>query len=78
MYILSSKALSVIDDKRPAIISKLALSLNCTEASINRYIKDNEPNGDLTKVAVIDVLREEFGVFEGQILKKVSINAVAK
>ena len=53
---LSAKAISAI--KEPAIRRKLAELLDCTDQSIIRYIKDNEANGELTKVAVLQLIKD--------------------
>lgn len=68
MFTLSQKALATIETLRPGIISKLALALNCSDGSINRYIRENEENGDLTKFAALKVLREETGLTDAQII----------
>lgn len=72
MYILSPQALRLIDDQRPAIISKLALTLNCSEGTINRNLRDNEntPDNDLTKAAALKVISEETGLDFSEILEE--------
>ncbi len=70
MYVLSNYILGKIQEHRPGIISKLALSLICSENTINRLVRINELNGDLTKAAATDVLHEEFGMPIEQILQK--------
>jgi|GEM_PF-2810042 len=64
---LTKKALQAIRDHSPAIKSKLALALNVSEASINRYIRGNSDN--LTKVAALKVIEDETGLSAIEILK---------
>lgn len=78
MYHLSNEALRKINSLRPAIISKLALSLHCSDGSINRYIRENEANGDLTKYAAVEVLRNETGLPDNKILKVIPEDVKAK
>ncbi|HEY4062253.1 MAG TPA: hypothetical protein VGM30_10150 [Puia sp.] len=49
---------------------KLALALNCSEGSINRYIRENDDN--LTKAAALEVIRKETGLTDEEILEKTS------
>jgi hypothetical protein len=72
MYILSKKVLIAIEDARPAIISKLALALHCSDASINRHVRENNEDGDLTKTVALDLFLEEFGLEKKDVLKKIS------
>ena len=70
MYQLTDKALAEIEMQRPGIISKLALSLQCSDNSINRYLRENEENGDLTKYAALEVLQAEIKLPIGKIIDK--------
>lgn len=63
---LTDIALQAIKDHSPAIKSKLALALNCSEGSINKYLRDNSDN--LTKAAALQVIRQETGLSDQQIL----------
>jgi adenosine/AMP kinase len=67
---LTNIALEAIRQHSPGIKLKLALALNCSEGSINRYIRDNDDN--LTKVAALEVIRKESGLSEEQIFEKES------
>ncbi len=64
---LTKIALEAIRQHSPGIKSKLALALNCSEASINRYIRDNDDN--LTKAAALEVIRKVSGLSEEEILE---------
>ena len=64
---LTKIALEAIRQHSPGIKSKLALALNCSEASINRYIRDNDDN--LTKAAALEVIRKESGLSREEILE---------
>jgi hypothetical protein len=67
---LTKIALEAIRQHAPGIKSKLALALNCSEASINRYIRDNDDN--LTKAAALEIIRKESGLSEEEILESES------
>lgn len=64
---LTKKAIKAIQDHSPSIKSKLALALNVSEASINRYIRTNSDN--LTKAAALKIIWEETGLSGDQILE---------
>ncbi len=72
MFILSQKVLSKIDSLRPTIVNDLAIALSpCSGSTINRYLRENQINGDLTKPAATEVLREKTGLKLEEILVKV-------
>lgn len=78
MYKLSQKALKMIDECRPnGIIRQLGTALDCSESNINRHIRKNIPNGDLTKVAALKVIRESTGLDDTQILARIKERAKA-
>jgi hypothetical protein len=64
---LTEAALEAIRAHSPGIKSKLALALNCSEGSINRYVRDNSDN--LTKAAALKVIRQETGLKDREILE---------
>lgn len=64
---LTKAALQAIREYSPGIKSKLALALNVSEGSINRYIRENSDN--LTKAAALRVIRQETGLTEKDILE---------
>ena len=68
MATLTAKALDAIREHSPGIKSKLALALNCSEASINRYIRKNSDN--LTKIDALIVIENETGLTRDEILDK--------
>ena len=63
---LTNAAIEAIRVHSPGIKSKLALALNCSEGSINRYMREN--NDNLTKAAALKVIRLETGLSEDDIL----------
>jgi len=67
---LTNIAIQAIIDHSPGIKLKLALALNCSEGSINRYIRENDDN--LTKAAALEVIRKETGLTDEEILEKAS------
>jgi hypothetical protein len=68
MFRLTETALDAILMHSPKIKSRLALALNCSEGSINRYIRENDDN--LTKAAALEVIREETGLTDAEILER--------
>lgn len=49
--------------------ARLQLELDKSEYTINRYISENEINGDLTKAAALKVIQEETGLAQDKILE---------
>ncbi len=66
---LTKTALDLIVANSPRAKSRLALALNCSEASINKYIRENSDN--LTKISALQVIREETGLEDHEILEEV-------
>jgi hypothetical protein len=66
---LSKKALKKINDQRT--LSLLSLALGKSEMSIRRYIKSNAP--ELTQASALQVIREETGLADDQILEEAAI-----
>jgi hypothetical protein len=62
---LTKKALKKLTGQRT--LSRLALALETSEMSIRRYIKSNHPN--LTRASALQVIREETGLSDDQILE---------
>jgi hypothetical protein len=58
--------MEAIQAHSPGIKSKLALALDCSEGTINRYIRENDDN--LTKAAALEVMRNETGLTDEEIL----------
>lgn len=50
--------------------NRLALELDCSVQTIDRWIRENEGNGDLTKAAALKVIREETGLSDQEILEE--------
>jgi hypothetical protein len=70
---LTKAALEAIAEHSPAIKSLLALALDCSEQSINRYIRENDDN--LTKAAALQVIRGKTGMSDEEILEKETAHA---
>lgn len=68
---LTQKVLALIHDKR--IRNRLAMALDKTDFTIIRYIKDNDDA--LTKAAALQVIREETGLPDEEILEEEGIRA---
>lgn len=49
----------------------LALQLDCSVPTVDRWIKANDENGDLTKSAAVQVISEETGLNQSEILEEV-------
>jgi hypothetical protein len=65
---LTNKAIDAINN-RPVILS-LALALGFTELWVNKLIEANKENGPLTTAKSIQVIREETGLAQKDILKE--------
>lgn len=63
---LTNKALDMIN--QPRTRTRLALELKCTDNTIRAYIKHNSDN--LTKAAALQVIREETGLKDSEILEE--------
>lgn len=65
---LSRIAILAVKGASPAIIKKLAEAIGVSEASVYRFINDNDDN--LTKAAAIKVIEQETGLTQDQILEE--------
>ena len=65
---LSDSAISKISVRTK---NRLALELNCSVQTIERWIKLNEDNGNLTKTTALQVIGEETGLDQSEILEEV-------
>lgn len=54
--------------------NRLALELNKSSYTIERWIKENDDN--LTKAAVMAILREELGLTDTEILEDETVGAI--
>lgn len=68
---LTKKALKAIDKQKIRLL--IALSLDCSEMSVRRYIESNDDN--LTKAASLKVIREETGLTDSEILEQERVQA---
>lgn len=67
-----------ISDKAKQLITtraknKIAIELNCSAYTVDRWLKDNESNGDLTKAVPLRIIREETGLTDEQILEEAPV-----
>jgi len=65
---LTSKAIQAINSKVPKL--KLALALAFTEVWIDRLIAANKNNGPLTTAAALQIIAEETGLSNEEILEE--------
>lgn len=49
--------------------NRLALEMNTSVYSVDRWIKENEPNGRLTTVRAVQIIAEEADLSESEILE---------
>lgn len=63
---LTSQALTQIRNKRTR--AKLAFRLNVTDQSIVNYIEANKENGPLTTMAAVQIIQEDTGLDQSEIL----------
>ena len=66
---LSKIALDHINDRRRfnKVLNLLAIALNVSESTARRYVNDNDDN--LTKAAALNVIRQETGLTDEEILE---------
>lgn len=50
--------------------NRLALELDCSVPSVDRWIKENEPNGNLTKAKAVEIISQETELTPDQILEE--------
>jgi hypothetical protein len=50
--------------------NRLALEFNCSVPTVERWIKDNKENGDLTKSMALQILSEELNLTDTEILEE--------
>ena len=67
--IITDKAINLIRSNTGAK-NRLAFELGCSIHTVERWIKDNDRNGDLTKVTAVNVISEETGLSFQEILEK--------
>lgn len=66
--ILSGLAISKISVKTK---NRLAIEMNCSVQTIERWIKQNKENNGLTTAVAIQVIGEETGLDQSEILEEV-------
>jgi len=69
---LSIKAIELITVKAK---NRIALAMDCSAHTVDRWIRDNAENGDLTKAVPLKILREETGLGTSQILERSNVIA---
>lgn len=55
--------------------TRIALEMDCSVYTVDRWIKENEDNGDLTKASVVKLLSEELEMSEDKILVSTPVKA---
>lgn len=65
---LSDKAITAIESNNK-VKARLALAFDKSGFTIERWISHNEVNGDLTKIASVQIITEETGLSEDEVLK---------
>lgn len=53
----------------------LALAFDCSVPTVERWIKDNDENGDLTKAKAVQIISEETDLPESDILEEMEVKA---
>lgn len=71
---LSTLALDILLT-RQELREKIAEKLGVTDQTVKHYRRVNEPDGDLTKVSIVELISRETGLTEEQILNKEAIPA---
>lgn len=54
-------------------INRIALELDCSVYTVKRWLDANEPNGDLTKTKAVQIISEETGLTDSEILLEVPV-----
>ena len=49
---------------------RIALELGCSVATVDRWIRKNKSDGDLTKTSVLNILKEETKLSDQEILEE--------
>lgn len=70
---LTQKAIDAITVRTK---NRIALELNCSVPTVDRWIKENEDNGDMTKAKVVEIIQEETELLKGQILEVSKTNKI--
>lgn len=73
---LSQKALQQINTTQVRL--RLAMQFDCTERWISQLIKENQSDGDLTKASAMQIIREQTGLSDAEILEEGEQVATAK
>ena len=73
---ISNTAIERISDRK--ITLQLALALDFTEQWMRRVIETNKENGPLTTARAIQVIREETGLTDSEILEQEPVNEATK
>lgn len=56
--------------KNRRCINLIALAMDAHSGTVERWIKENESDGDLTKAKVVEIISEETGLPQEEILTK--------
>lgn len=64
---ISDKALEAITTKAK---NRIALAMDCSVYTVDRWIKNNESDGDLTKPTIVAIISEETELPVSKILEK--------
>jgi hypothetical protein len=67
--IITDKAIKLIQNNTQAK-NRLAFELACSIHTVERWIRDNQDNGDLTKTAAVEIIMEETGLSFQQVLER--------
>lgn len=69
-YILTNDAIAyLVCNKNGDVWDELKEELSCCTRSLNDWIEGNKPNNNLTKAAAVDIIANNSGLTEDQILK---------
>lgn len=54
--------------KNRRCINLIALAMDAHSGTVERWLKENESDGDLTKAKVVEIISEEIGLAQEEIL----------
>ena len=69
---LTNKAIRAINSNTRI---KISLAMGCSFYTVDRWVRENADNGDLTKAVPLKIIKEETGLGSSEILEKSNVTA---
>lgn len=61
---------TILKDLTVRTKTRIALEFNCSFATVDRWIRKNEANSQLTTVKALEIIKEETGLSDQEILEE--------